>query len=78
MSNLKEVFWVCAFQVLEEITKTLDLELKDRKEMGTQLEGLVSPIREVGFNPFSISKKKNWKMIIQEFDTNKKVGLESL
>uniref|UniRef100_A0A3Q3B280 Dynein axonemal heavy chain 10 n=1 Tax=Kryptolebias marmoratus TaxID=37003 RepID=A0A3Q3B280_KRYMA len=60
------------FQVLQEFNNIFSRELKGGKEVMNKVDGLVLPIEEVSFNPFSISKKSNWKMIIQEFDTNMK------
>uniref|UniRef100_A0A3Q2PNV9 Dynein axonemal heavy chain 10 n=1 Tax=Fundulus heteroclitus TaxID=8078 RepID=A0A3Q2PNV9_FUNHE len=59
------------FQVLEEFHNIFGPELKGDKRVHKVLnnvDDLVLPFQDVNFNPFSISKKNNWKMIVQEFE----------
>ncbi|XP_043967273.1 dynein axonemal heavy chain 10 [Gambusia affinis] len=59
------------FQVLEEFNNVFGPELKgDRRvnELLKEVDELVLPFQEVTFNPFSISKKASWRMIIQDFE----------
>uniref|UniRef100_A0A3P9QEA0 Dynein heavy chain tail domain-containing protein n=1 Tax=Poecilia reticulata TaxID=8081 RepID=A0A3P9QEA0_POERE len=60
------------FQVLEEFNNVFGPELKgDRRvhDLLKEVDDLVLPFQEITFNPFSISKKANWKDIIQDFET---------
>uniref|UniRef100_A0A3B3TNK4 Dynein axonemal heavy chain 10 n=1 Tax=Poecilia latipinna TaxID=48699 RepID=A0A3B3TNK4_9TELE len=60
------------FQVLEEFNNVFGPELKgDRRvhELLKEVDDLVLPFQDITFNPFSISKKANWKAIIQDFET---------
>lgn len=64
-------------QVLEEFQNIFGPELKGDKrvnELLNEVDALVLPFQEVTFNPFSISKKANWKSIIQDFENTIKVS----
>uniref|UniRef100_A0A3Q3MNV8 Dynein axonemal heavy chain 10 n=1 Tax=Mastacembelus armatus TaxID=205130 RepID=A0A3Q3MNV8_9TELE len=63
-------------QILEEFYNIFGPELKsvtgDPKridEVLGRVDSLVLPMEEVSFNPFSLSKISNWKMVMQAFDT---------
>uniref|UniRef100_A0A7N8XJR9 Dynein axonemal heavy chain 10 n=1 Tax=Mastacembelus armatus TaxID=205130 RepID=A0A7N8XJR9_9TELE len=67
-------------QILEEFYNIFGPELKsvtgDPKridEVLGRVDSLVLPMEEVSFNPFSLSKISNWKMVMQAFDTTVQV-----
>ncbi|CAL9696600.1 unnamed protein product [Knipowitschia caucasica] len=64
-------------QVLQDFYNIFGLELKnvtgDPKridEVLSRVDGLVQPIQDLSFDPFTLSKMPHWKAIMQEFDTN--------
>uniref|UniRef100_A0AAV2KWR9 AAA+ ATPase domain-containing protein n=1 Tax=Knipowitschia caucasica TaxID=637954 RepID=A0AAV2KWR9_KNICA len=67
----------CCVQVLQDFYNIFGLELKnvtgDPKridEVLSRVDGLVQPIQDLSFDPFTLSKMPHWKAIMQEFDTN--------
>ncbi|MEQ2198526.1 hypothetical protein XENOCAPTIV_014134, partial [Xenoophorus captivus] len=66
------------FQVLEEFHNIFGPELKGDKrvnEVLKKVDDLVLPFQEVTFNPFSVSVKTSWKIILQDFENiSKKVA----
>ncbi|KAK5620023.1 Dynein heavy chain 10, axonemal [Crenichthys baileyi] len=63
------------FQVLEEFHNIFRPELKGDKrvnEVLKKVDDLVLPFQEVTFNPFSVSMKTSWKIILQDFENTSK------